>query len=104
VFSWRVGGWSTLSDSEGGWPPLNSENPFGWPILAALFHARVGSFYCPFSNFYFPFSGKAGRSLPVARSFSVQFYGEHYKGVAVDSPIGFRSFMRGFIQGIIDPY
>ena len=26
----------------GGWPPLNSENVFGWPILAGLFHARAG--------------------------------------------------------------
>jgi len=46
-------GRSFCSPKQGGWPRLNSEIAFGWPILAGLFHARVGSFFFPSSNFYF---------------------------------------------------
>ncbi len=38
---------------EAGGRALILKNAFGWPILAGLFFARVGSFSCPFSNFYF---------------------------------------------------
>ena len=40
-----------LGPKLGGWPPLNSENVFGWPILAGLFHARVGVFLLSFFQF-----------------------------------------------------
>ena len=32
---------------------LIPKDAFGWPTLAGLFFARVGSFSCPFSNFCF---------------------------------------------------
>src|SRR5207245_7545325 len=37
----------------GRWPRLNSKIAFGWPILAGLFHARVGAFalHSPISYF-----------------------------------------------------
>jgi hypothetical protein len=54
-----------------GWPPLNSENAFGGPSLRVCF-MRGWVFLLFFPNFYFPFSGKAGRSLPAARSFNAR--------------------------------
>jgi hypothetical protein len=39
--------------------PLIPKNAFGWPILAGLFHARVGLCSYPFSNFYFLFGRAA---------------------------------------------
>ncbi len=40
---------------EGGWPTLDPLKHLGWPILAVLYHARVG---LPFANLFcnFPFS------------------------------------------------
>ena len=35
-----------FSSIPGGWPRLNSENTFGWPIPAGF--AGVESFFCPF--------------------------------------------------------
>jgi len=36
----------TAAPTFGGWPPLNSKNAFGWPILAGFVSCKGGAGFC----------------------------------------------------------